>query len=381
MGGTAEMLILFAMLLYTGYNNFFVNRYLEGELFCKQYGGHKKIAQIFKHTHTPRCNAVREKVRLSIKKLKNESKGVGIDSIKKIKKKAKEELERDEKRVIMKAIDRNILKNEDGVKLYQRLNRLEVLERILFEEHDKVLMPVALLNIIREKERKIENSKITAKKTETRKGVRQLNHEEKDSCGNSEQGIMSIEEAYESLENSNPASGVKKLIKNFILKNLPSGVKKLSEMRKAGRGAKNEPGNPEEQVGQRRESDFSLPEPPSPAPMITDPEEPGGLNLFDGEKSTSSEVKIQPLIAFDDQKEQIRLNDFRLGQRSQKRQSSTIIRNKRSKMMRKAPPARDRLSQATSSQRIVPIKNELEGRLSSLKMLRLDGLSQISEEG
>ena len=369
-GGTTEMVILFAMLLYTGYNNFFVKRYLENQLFCKQNGGHEKISQIFKHSYSPQCKTVKERIQRTITKLKEENQGAGIESIRSIKKRAKEELQRDEKRVVMKAIDKNIQNNEDGVKLYQRLNRLEVLERILFEEHDKILMPIALINIIRNKERDEENDKLGLSKGK-----------KLESKIDSEQGIMSIEEAYESLESFNPTSGVKQLIKSFILENLPSGVKRLSEMRKGGRKAKTHLGGSGGVLGRHRDSEFSLPEPPSPAPIIDDLGESRGRNHLGREKTRPPEVNIQGLITIDDNKEQIRFNSVNFEEKGRKRESSIIIRNKRSKLMRKAPPVRKRLSQGINHQRMLQLKDSLDTELDSLKMMRIDGLSQIIEEG
>ena len=234
-GGTAEMLILFAMLIYTGYNGYFVDKYLKRELYVKQDGGQDKLIDIFQQGSNDEQGLVENA---------SGQQEVGIQPLKGTftlnrrragrKKARRSKAEKDEWRLILKAIKQNIESNEDGVSLYKKLNRFEVLENILFEEHDKILMPVVLLNILKTKEKEKESNDEEAQSSRRSLGGRSTGggFSSQKTLGNYDSNDppdeMSVVEAYESLLNYTPVSEIKRQIQAFIIKNLPPGVKKAS---------------------------------------------------------------------------------------------------------------------------------------------------------
>ena len=370
-GGTSEMLTLFALLLYTGYNNFFVKRYLENELFCKQNGGHEKIDEIFRYSMSPdtqqigvkKDHIVRKQTTGPILSLESERSGG----------KRKNKNEKEEKKTLIKVINKNIEKNKDGVNLYQRLNRLEVLETIIFEDHDRVLMPVVLLNMLKTKENERDNEEPPS---ETYLGLghnhRPLAQPEVDSGPQ-----MTIEDAYESLERSNPTSDIKQLIKSFILKNLPSGVKRLAERKQrkflgSGQG----PGqhNP---VFRFKDSNFTEEEPQT---IMTNLGDADGLNLGEGtRRKSSAEAHLKGFVPYGGKpKDGFGMNLLEFHKKSSKRSRE----GRRERVMFKANPPRPRRSLGGRSQRMVPLKKNRVGAMSSeRKVLRFDDLNQINEEG
>ena len=241
-GGTSEILTLFVVLLYTGYNSYFVDRYMKRELYMKQDGGQSKLIDIFQNSGSSEQQGLVDgasgEQEVAIQPLKGTF-TLGRKGASSKKKKATK-AEDNEKRLVMKAIRQNIDANEDGMQLYKKLNRFEVLEKILFEEHDKVLMPVVLLNILKNKEKEKEDfdeeaqssrRTLSARSTGTAfRSQRSLGGSHRPSGDPPDE--MSVEEAYESLLNHNPDSEIKRLIQGFILNNLPLGVKKPSKSAK-----------------------------------------------------------------------------------------------------------------------------------------------------
>ena len=380
-GGTAEILILFAVLLYTGYNSFFTQRYLVSELF-KQHGGQEKIAEVFRQSWVPDDLYLQKRAE-SLKNGDQKSKLNSSWSIRagiKVPDAEFKEIEKDERRVIFKAIGKNIEKNEDGVALYPKLNRLEFLETILFEEHDKVLMPIVLMNLLKTREREKEEEEKALKKGLLLGGKQEpqsARHKDPDE-------MMSIEEAYESLERSNPVSGVKQLIKSFILENLPSGVEKLAKIRKTEKARTGKPGG----SGRGLEAVLEVHEDPKidfegPGAFVPNIEEQTGRDLLDG-KRRPRETSLKGFHPSSNQNEK---NLFKFNQRGQNRGGrpfSTKNRNQRPKMtILRSPAARDRLPYTTSSQRrlsIAPKSNRSKTKLTSRKMQRMGNRNQIDEE-
>lgn len=92
--------------------------------------------------------------------------------------------------------------NFDGVELFSKMNQMSVLNEIFFEEHDRRLLPLAILNISK---KNLEDEKRKKRKQED----------------DLPKGNMSIEEAYARLRNHQPMNEINKGVRNFLLKNLP----------------------------------------------------------------------------------------------------------------------------------------------------------------
>ena len=158
-------------------------------------------------------------------------------------------MEKRQMQLIERLIDENLRINHDGVMLFKSLNKLRVLEDVIFEPHDKVLLPLIILKNMREvlKSQKEEEEKQTAvQKTMMRvSGSFQLGGESGVSGSfpikrrmqtsftevNIEEALqkqeeMSIKEAYQRLVRFRPENELKKCVRQYILDRLPSDFAK-----------------------------------------------------------------------------------------------------------------------------------------------------------
>ena len=260
-GGTAETLMLLSLLIYSWYNSYFVDKFLKKELFGKEEGGREAIMAIFEEggedeqslsgNHLDLENVGRGSGDQLLERRfdqnhRNRLTGLHKGPLEEKRRKRKQEEQ------VKATIQKSIQRNQDGVELYKKLNRLEILEKILLEEHDKVLMPLVLLNlqksttdVNREPENKNKN-----KLHLNRKIVKVKQNKvsfKSDKSLRSRNPPMSIQEAYTSLKESNPDPGIKLLIRDFILENLPAGIRnknpspqeKLNQPRDAQKIAEN----------------------------------------------------------------------------------------------------------------------------------------------
>ena len=234
-GGTAEILILLSVLLYSWYNRFFMNKFLKRELFGKEQRDQEKLVNIFEDG-MQQDSADLPDSELGRPRRKNSLLGGFGDSHRvQLPRKApnmrRSHQRRDRKKKeeqVMTFIEKNIQKNQDGVELYKKLNRLEILEKILLEEHDKVLVPLVLLNTLKPS----PSEEILSKKKKTNKIGSQRIMDARRSQTNLLENVktpkskeMSIQEAYQSLKQYQPDSEIKLLIRDFMVKNLPPGIK------------------------------------------------------------------------------------------------------------------------------------------------------------
>ena len=152
------------------------------------------------------------------------------------KKNPREALERRQMNLIVRLIDQNLKINQDGVMLLKSLNKLRVLEDILFEPHDKVLLPLIILKnmeeaIKTEKQQEHQQEKIEKEieKKRTKKGVKRGSKEEGSHFETNSAEIrkilkkkeeMSVAQAYDKLVKSRPRTQLKRSIRQYILDRL-----------------------------------------------------------------------------------------------------------------------------------------------------------------
>ena len=258
-GGTTEILILFSVVAYAAYNRYFASSFVKKELFYSSKEETKKIIEVFRNGSRDYDMVAKRNMGLS--RVPESPSGAmrggfsaGFSSSQNFKKNENERFlgtrragdGKREEEMVLRMIANNYSNNEDGISMYKKLNRLEVLESILFEEHDKVLMPLVLINLMRSKEEGLSGrgSRFGKKRVhpaprnilgggrsnmdgkEVEKGQNKM-LKGSEGAGSSLERKMTLEEAYESLVNSEPESEIKKLIREFILSNLPPGIQSM----------------------------------------------------------------------------------------------------------------------------------------------------------
>ena len=175
------------------------------------------------------------------------------------------ERERKQMSLINRLVEQNIKINQDGMMLFKSLNKLRVLEDIIFESHDKVLLPLVILSNMKEVLRKQKEEEDREKLKTKLQSRRSANNSAVDygqsggspqppvnprGAGNNLLGIpnreqentlrkgmtfnsmnieealqnqreMSVTEAYERLLGFEPENELKRCVKQYILERLP----------------------------------------------------------------------------------------------------------------------------------------------------------------
>ena len=222
-GGTAEILILFATLVYAYYNSWHLSRFMRNTIFCKEIqSDYKKILlenqkeKAKKNTNTGK-NSKEEEGSTEDQNDRNEariveethrkSKIIPFESKKPTSKpKSAETLEG-----LMDAI---IEEKEDGIKLLKNLNELKIIQEIFFKPHQKILLPVVLLNIIK-KERKEKAMAEKSKEHLIAFGVKKAAKK------------ISLSDAYGMLLEEKPGNHIEEVVKSFLIKNLPESIQEM----------------------------------------------------------------------------------------------------------------------------------------------------------
>ena len=130
------------------------------------------------------------------------------------KKKKKDDLE-----LIEELMKERLETCENCIYLFKKMDQMDLLEEMLFKQHDKVLLPIVLLNI---KKKEIEEKKkaLTSKKNLMAYGVK---HSEE---------RMTPEQAYNSLVKHQPKTELEEAVRSFMLKNVPDYFKNLKNNQK-----------------------------------------------------------------------------------------------------------------------------------------------------
>ena len=112
-------------------------------------------------------------------------------------------------------IDDSISSHQNGVNLYKRMDQMDLVQALLFEQHDLVLLPLVLLNLRKEE----ENQRKLTENSDS--GLIRIKEGAIDT-------MMSPEDALECLVNSTPSTELKATVKRFMLENLPSHFRELA---------------------------------------------------------------------------------------------------------------------------------------------------------
>ena len=194
LGGIVEVFFMFAGLLYVKYNSHKLAGYVRDKLFGKRW-----------ETEIVPCLDNDEES----SSLLDSSKLISGAKTKDEKKKVEENRE-----MVVELMDDMLEDNEDGIALFEKIHQMRALEAMLFDEHHKVLLPIVLLNIAKQK--KAEREKFDANSSNIL--VHAIKNAEKH---------MTPEIAYKRLIRSTPDTEVKRAVSEFILKNIPKKFKKM----------------------------------------------------------------------------------------------------------------------------------------------------------
>ena len=107
---------------------------------------------------------------------------------------------------------------QNGMSLFRKLDQMEVLGAMLFEKHDQVLLPVVLMNLLKNK------------KEEKERALRSPANLLAFGAKYSEQKLTP-EQAYDSLVKSQPKTELRIAVKRFMIENLPDYFKKQRELK------------------------------------------------------------------------------------------------------------------------------------------------------
>ena len=171
-----------------------------------------------------------------LKDLMNTKKGIAENSIKMDKVQGKEDMKDSSKEDdFKKLVERFVSRRSNVDNLMQKLNLLEVIEKAVFKEHEKALVPLVLL--------KAEQSELKSEKKEGEQKVKELGDvqifgkestlpqlqkfskikirkKQKNISKPTEQVQSSYQKSFESLINSNPDSPFSRIIKDYMVAQL-----------------------------------------------------------------------------------------------------------------------------------------------------------------
>ena len=222
-GGTAEIMILVAVLVYFNYNNYYLRKY---------------IKKVFRVESTPELKEI-----FSQKNIKKNSNypPATPQSPNRILQDEESNIKRDvEKRStnprqviyprsspyspkkfhegVDELLNLKIEENLSGIALFKSLNHLEILSRIFFKPRHRKLLPVILLNLV-EEEKKINKE---SNNSEKRGQIFEETNVEKE---------MTLEQAYNRVRNSEPESEVERMLDEFMMAHAPDYFKESKRIK------------------------------------------------------------------------------------------------------------------------------------------------------
>ena len=216
-GGTAEIMTIFALLVYFKYNWFFLQKYVDKQIFSKEsvQNLHKIL---FSHKREPHQSKQPKDQNEELAKdlqpkstLKAVATRTDPDKLKFAKKeKSKKILKTRE------LLSQHIEEGLDGISLFKRLDELKILGKIFFKPHHKALLPVVLLNLMNEENERKKLMEKTKRKKSVIASERSLMYKEEK---------LSLEQAYNKLTTTRPMNEMERLIDEFIIKSLPNYFK------------------------------------------------------------------------------------------------------------------------------------------------------------
>ena len=188
-GGVAKIIVIMATLIYTLYSTRAVKSY-----FLRQiYGQEKKCAvkEIIFREELKGSNAI-------INSHKNKSNKIHerVDSL----------------------MDSCLKENQNGVNLYQKINQMMLLEKLLFDQNAKALLPLALLKIKKDEEDKIKIKKFQSDKLTSK--AKKGRAEEGNDCNSSQNKLLDYQKAFEQLKKTTPKNIIQRQINELILTTL-----------------------------------------------------------------------------------------------------------------------------------------------------------------
>ena len=221
-GGTAEIVSLVFILLYSWYNHYFLGKYVKNQVFDDSVKNEFK--SIVKEIDRER---VKSKVKGGEAELKGSDKdkqlGGGLHGGGDGGNWKGEELlvlEDD----FEELLDSNIEENESGMDLFKNLNELKILKRILLKPRHEVLIPPLILHL--KKIERITRRMESNKKPEIMRSQVASKGKKKDS--NSK---LSLHQAYKKLCISRQGSSIERLIDDFMRINLQPYFEKNKDKR------------------------------------------------------------------------------------------------------------------------------------------------------
>jgi len=222
-GGYIEMVFILCRIVYIWYNEYFYKKYIKKEVI----GFNEEEMQKILRYHDP----------------------------KKIKRSFNEIIEKD----------------FDAIRLFRNVNNLGVLEKILFKDFHRKLIPIVLLHMQmeREKDRLNGNERVTLDNIHTK---------------SKKERLEAVKEAYQSIKTAKPRTTIEKRINKLFLDNLPDDIERIDilfqasnqivpfETKKQNSGFNGDEGN-----FNWGESSQELPQNCKPNPIEVDPEESSSI--------------------------------------------------------------------------------------------------------
>ena len=217
--GTAEIVVLFAVLVYSRYNGYFLTRMIKEEVFGvyslsdfkKKFnfgsGRQKEIKGSYRKLETSRRqNRIRART---------ENPFLGQQSNQINKKVTKlGDLRLGSCGQINGLLKQQIKENLSGINLFRSLNQLKILTEIFFKPRHEKLLPMVLLNILDRKNKRKE------KETKSyRRGIESNNNRARRQV----KGVddLTEEEAYREMLKNEPRTEIERIIDDFMINNLP----------------------------------------------------------------------------------------------------------------------------------------------------------------
>ena len=260
-GGTAEILILLSMIIYLGYNNYYLKKFIQEKMISSK--SQKQLANILfpddedGEEMTPLSNQSGNNLENKHGKLRFGYQTTGRDLVGNSKTEAGSGLVKEgrpslKKRKVGKGsmkgsmvskedqkiqklkglLDENIAENEDGMFLFRSLNTIRVLEGIMLEPHHKALLPAALMNMIKKRKEKEEKHQKEKEKGK-RANFSQVAHKASEAKEQGESGEndqeMDLDEAYRRLISFEPKNQLQEMMNEFLDANLPEYFKKRAQ--------------------------------------------------------------------------------------------------------------------------------------------------------
>ena len=230
--GTAEILVLFVVLIYYKYNNYYLKKYIKSEVYRinSTLGLHRifptttqraKNDKIVGTPIHPLDEDLHGDQRLGAPKImiksQMESPGDGRGGYN-IHRNLNSHSKKSKNKRVDELLNQQINSNMSGISLFKNLNHLEILTKIFFKPRHRKMLPVVLLNLI-DKENK--NKQKAMRSTRGALAYAITKSEEN----------MTLEQAFEQIRNKQPESEVERIMDEFIIKNSPDYFKQGKELK------------------------------------------------------------------------------------------------------------------------------------------------------